>query len=141
MMNYCRGEFHISEEESVEVAFMTREAKFKIFRGQSFNIVGLPYANNGFIMYILIPHAKGERALKSMVRHLTVETLTRIETSLIEEPTIVTIPKFELDFRSHLKRILQTLGVNKMFDQSNADFGDLIDIEVRLMFEMKLFNN
>lgn len=106
---------------------MTVNAFLPIIHGSSFKAVGLPYQNKDFTFYILLPNSSGGRALKNMIRHLTPEAINKMVDSMQEENLVVTVPKFLLNHRTELRPILQQLGINKIFDPVNADFGDLLE--------------
>ncbi|XP_057589048.1 serpin A3-6-like isoform X2 [Hippopotamus amphibius kiboko] len=109
-----QAEFHVSENETVEVPMMTMGLKTPYFRDEQLGctVVELPYSSNDSALFIL----PDEGRMQDLEAKLRPETLRRWRDSL--QPSQIHelyLPKFSISSYYELKDILSQLGIRKIF--------------------------
>jgi len=89
------------------------------------SVLELPYENPDFNMYVGLPK---ENTLEALDRLALEFKYSRFEAKLTGGVKPVSMPGFDLNFDVNLKEILQSMGVNDMFDYARANFSDLTDV-------------
>lgn len=72
-------------------------------------------------MYILLPTAKGARALREFNNRLTVNIIEDLIRNMKNETCIIGLPKMKLSSSLSLRSTLSNLGLNSLFDPATAD--------------------
>ncbi|CAM9747949.1 unnamed protein product [Rangifer tarandus platyrhynchus] len=114
-----QAEFHVSENETVEVPMMTLDLETPYFRDEELGctLVELTYTSNDSALFILPDEGK----MQDLEAKLNPETLTRWRESLqprqIDE---LYLPKFSIKSDYVLNNILSQMGIKKIF--TDADF-------------------
>ncbi|KAH6925818.1 hypothetical protein HPB50_010513 [Hyalomma asiaticum] len=121
------GSFSVSVQRDVEVVMMYREGKFKIAYADDLMSVAveLPYKGGRFSMVIFLPYEL--EGLQTVEKRLTERRLRSVFQHLSVDDVGITLPKFKLDFRSDIKRILQSLGVKDLFQPGAADLSGMVE--------------
>ncbi|CAI9158078.1 unnamed protein product [Rangifer tarandus platyrhynchus] len=117
-----QAEFHVSENETVEVPMMTLDLKTPYFRDEELGctLVELTYTSNDSALLILPDEGK----MQDLEAKLNPETLTRWRGSL--QPSRIHelyLPKFSIKNDYELNDILSQLGIRKIF--TDADLSGL----------------
>lgn len=89
------------------------------------SVLELPYEHTDFNMYVGLPK---ENTLEALDRLALDFKYSRFQAKLTGGVKPVSLPGFDLNFDVSLKEILQSMGVNDMFDFSRANFSDLTDV-------------
>lgn len=99
-------------------------------RMEGYSVLSLPFDNNAFAMYILLPDEKGGDGLKNLIDSMTPEAWNVIFGSMQPAGRLahLRIPKFQLENKYNLEDMLQTLGIVRAFDPFNAEFGRMINV-------------
>uniref|UniRef100_A0A914QR63 Serpin domain-containing protein n=1 Tax=Panagrolaimus davidi TaxID=227884 RepID=A0A914QR63_9BILA len=92
------------------------------FENDDYQIVGIPYKNCRFSMFIILPREKFtlEKVLKSFSASNLLKTLTR--------NVWVHFPRFKIESNFDVKNILQNLGITDAFNE-NANFEGISEEE------------
>ena len=118
--------FYKADGSTVTIPFMFSRRSFLYADKGAFEMVALPYASGKFYMYILLPKAKD--GLGALVASLATMSWNDLTASLQYEGEVhLRLPKFEVSGDFELKKTLQALGVNRAFDEVNAQFDGMFD--------------
>ncbi|GAB6020646.1 hypothetical protein CHUAL_003317 [Chamberlinius hualienensis] len=123
--------FYPAKDRQIMVQTMYVEAPFPYhnFERLGFEMVELPYAGSGEVsMFIVLPFESQSlltvaRRLRSRP-HLLSRRLRRLQSFNNVEVTVL-LPKFKLEESIDLKKVLASMGVKDLFDQSKCDLSDM----------------
>lgn len=120
------GSFSVSAQRNVDAVMMYREGKFKIAYADDLMSIAveLPYKGGRCSMVIFLPYEL--EGLQSVEKRLTGRRLSSVFQQLSMDDVGITMPKFTLDLRADLKRILQSLGVKDLFEPGTADLSGMV---------------
>ncbi|NWZ35565.1 ZPI inhibitor, partial [Brachypodius atriceps] len=119
--------FHINKYRSVQVPMMFKSDKINSTFDENLRcfVIKIPYKGNAH-MLVVIPEKEGDYI--SIEDHLTTELveswLGNMETSEMD----ISFPKFKLEQKYQMKKLLQGLGIKNLFTRS-ADLSHLTDHE------------
>ncbi|XP_076761554.1 uncharacterized protein LOC143429709 [Xylocopa sonorina] len=115
--------FFIEPDQAVNVDMMYNGGPFPFYEDRQLGvkILGLPYKGHEMTMYILLPTAKGAKALRAFQNQLTVDKIENLIKNVNNETCIIALPKMKLSSSLDLQPILSELGVNSLFDPMTAD--------------------
>ncbi|MBR1705625.1 MAG: serpin family protein [Bacteroidales bacterium] len=117
--------FHPDEGEEKLLPFMETTGRFPYAETETFQILGLPYAQGKFYMYILLPK---ERGLTRLMEELPTLSWTDLAATLETDGEVrLRLPKFDIEGSYGLNGLLQSLGMNSAFIPGLADFGGMFD--------------
>ncbi|KAI4504439.1 hypothetical protein M0802_000910 [Mischocyttarus mexicanus] len=116
--NIHKGKFYISENNIVEVPFMTTNNRFFYSESLELNakILRLPYDGHKFALYLILPF--NINGIDQLIKEINPFILTKQAWLMQDTPIEVTIPKFKFDFTSHLESVLRELGIRDIFDDT-----------------------
>ncbi|GLO67871.1 serpin family protein [Oceanobacillus kimchii] len=124
--NTDNGSFNLDESSITEVPFMSLDEKLFYWENDEFQLVALPYGEEGNIqMEVFLPNESIR--LQEFVNKLTLEDWQNWRESMQETVGSLKMPKFSLEYESELQDFFQALGMEKAFDQNIADFSNMID--------------
>ncbi|NLM78657.1 MAG: serine proteinase inhibitor [Ruminococcaceae bacterium] len=104
----------------VDAMFMNQTARVSYLEGQGVRGVYLPYIDDSFAFFALLPDEKED--VRSMLRRLNSQTLTQLLTNRQNEKSInLSLPKFEVRYEDSLLDELSKLGMAVAFS-GTADF-------------------
>lgn len=94
----------------------------------SARILELPYESNDFNMYIIIPKNNSLESLNELaVNYDMAEIQNSLKVSPADQQLKVYMPAFETTFKTELKDILQTMGIDTLFNVNMANLHDISD--------------
>lgn len=99
-------------------------AAFNVTELNGADILELPYKHTDFNMYVGLPK---ENTLESLDRLAQDIEFTKFAKKLTGGDREVQMPGFDLKFDVELDKILQSMGINYIFDETKANFTDLTD--------------
>ncbi|CAD7082784.1 unnamed protein product [Hermetia illucens] len=107
--------FYRTPHEEIRTTYMTQQGNFYFFESKKMNakIIRLPYKGKKFSMTIILPGAKG--GLDELVREIEGDGLKRLQWLMEEVQVKVTIPRFHFDRTTHMKEVLEKLGIQEVF--------------------------
>jgi len=118
--------FYTLSGESQDLPTMWQEGKFDYTEDDTLQMVRLPYADNRFSMYILLPRTTS--GMETLLPSLNATRLESLVEQLEEREGEIYLPRFRITFGETLNEPLQTLGMRQAFDELNADFGGMLPI-------------
>ncbi|NWW40505.1 ZPI inhibitor, partial [Panurus biarmicus] len=119
--------FHINKYRSVQVPMMFKSDKINSTFDENLRctVIKIPYKGNAH-MLIVIPEKEGDYI--SIEDHLTAELVESWLGSMKIRKVDISFPKFKLEQKYKMKKVLQGLGIKKLFTRS-ADLSHLTDHE------------
>jgi serine protease inhibitor len=112
-----------SEKEG-EVDMMERESNYHFLIEEDVSMVAMEYKNTDYIFYAIMPSD-----LSDFYNSFNANKLKILKDKLSEGNFLLRIPKFELEDKMTLSSSLKLLGIEKAFDQNNANFSNMVKIE------------
>lgn len=114
-------QFLLPGGQFVDIQMMRQDGTFGYMRGNSFQVVRLPYGDDERVaMYVFLPDEDSD--LIAFYRQLTYENLTAWMAGVTPQPGIVSLPRFQLRYKASLNDALSHLGMAIAFDAQRADF-------------------
>ncbi|NXD34270.1 ZPI inhibitor, partial [Copsychus sechellarum] len=119
--------FHINKFRSVQVPMMFKTDKINSTFDENLRctVLKIPYKGNAH-MLIVIPEKEGDYI--SIEDHLTTELVESWLGNMKTRKVDISFPKFKLEQKYKMKKLLQGLGIKKLFTRS-ADLSHLTDHE------------
>lgn len=102
---------------------MHMEDRFTYSANDVWATVRLPYGNGSYSMYVLLPH-KG-KSIEDMMAVLNAQTWESEKNSMRSNTVDLKLPKFETETDINLIDIMKSLGMEKAFEASQAEFGEM----------------
>jgi serine protease inhibitor len=99
---------------------MHQEGDFLYLQTSDFQAVDLPYGIGDFRMALFLPFP--EKNLDSLIAGITNEILANWLASFATTQGILEIPKFKMEYKLELKKVLTQLGMGIAFDPYQANF-------------------
>ena len=119
------GKFKLTKGHSIDAQFMRKTSDVRVLDGtrRKLRILELPYEHPNRSMLIVLPDE--ETSTENLAKRLEGLDFTNIRTD--EEPTetYISIPKFELMFKTDLKEHMEQLGVRDLFSEASADLSGI----------------
>ncbi|PIQ29101.1 proteinase inhibitor I4 serpin [bacterium (Candidatus Blackallbacteria) CG17_big_fil_post_rev_8_21_14_2_50_48_46] len=121
-----------------QTAMMRRYGKFRYLRdsGQQFQAVALPYGQDksvNMVVFLPDPESKSSEFLNKLTASQLEDWLSRFRSQDGE----VVLPRFKLEYEVGLNQVLKNMGMEMAFDESRADFSDLISSEKAFISQVK----
>ncbi|XP_031841856.1 serine protease inhibitor 28Dc [Nomia melanderi] len=118
-----RRPFFIEPEKSIEVDMMYNGGQFPFYEDKQLGakIIGLPYKGSQTSMYVLLPDAKGAKALRSFMNKLTVSDIENLVSNMKNDTCIISLPRMKLSSSLSLRSTLSNLGLSSLFNPATAD--------------------
>ena len=108
---------------SSKVTYMSTESYYRYGKLGNNGILELPYANGKFVMYVILPDAKGGNGIASLLSSLGEESLSSAIASMSADAVVhVRMPMFETTGSFKLTQVLESLGISRAFNPECAEF-------------------
>ncbi|KFD53456.1 hypothetical protein M514_05720 [Trichuris suis] len=116
--------FYPTRNSSVTVDMMNLRDDFLYYEDDRSQVLGMPYSVEDYAMFVILP--KPRYKLARLERTLSSEELLAMFRNATSQDVKVKLPKFTLEKEIGLKRALQRIGLESLFDPVRADLS-LID--------------
>lgn len=115
--------FHVTSEEQVESPLMYQKGNFRLFAGDGFQALSLPYQGEQSSMIVLLPNEiAGLAALEEQLASDALSTwLTELDRQRSREVEVY-LPKFKLETSYDLVSPFRELGIEQAFEPDRANF-------------------
>ena len=118
--------FNLSSGKPVKVQMMHQESHFKYMELGDAQFIQLPYKDNELSMVIALPKQKGATALTATEKKLADNLGTFLSAKNADTKVNLALPKFKVEAPLlQLNEPLKTLGLQKAFSPSDADFSGI----------------
>ncbi len=102
---------------------MAQKNKFLYYSNSDLQIIDLPYGNENFSMVVILP-AWGKN-VNEVIEQLDKNTWNNYLSNLKKEEGTIQLPKFKLENKYLLNKVLKQLGMEIAFDKGKADFTNM----------------
>ncbi len=106
-----------------KVEFMTQIHSFNYYQNKEIQAIELPYKNDSMSAVILLPNKDVDLNDYVNLNNVNDEYINKVLDGMVETSVQLILPKFEVEFYSKFKEVLQRLGMLKAFD--DADFSGI----------------
>ena len=118
------GDFQLLDGSTIQVPTMFQDNEFRILMNEEFSAVELAFDDTDYAMQFVIPTTGVD-----MIDWLTPAQLAIINQSIKDdaqmERVLLSLPKFELNYKITLNDVLKALGMEIAVDPSAADFSKI----------------
>jgi serpin B len=118
------GSFELASGVDVEVPMMTRHGKFRTTRAGGVNLLEIDYKDRELSMVVVLPDSRD--GLPALEASLTAESVDALLAQATETELAVSMPRFELEHELPLTELIKSLGMQRAFDASQADFSNML---------------
>ena len=115
--------YNLGTEEKV-IDTMSQLTHFKYYEDNQIQAVELPYKKDKISALVILPRKNVDINKYILSLDTEKDSLSNIVSNLKSHKVSLELPKFELEFSSSLKEVLQKMGMEKAFT-NNADFSGL----------------
>ncbi|HLN19794.1 MAG TPA: serpin family protein [Bacteroidales bacterium] len=115
--------FSLQDGRAIQVKMMRKEEDIKMYSGNGFRMVELPYGQGNYVMDLLLPDAAD---INLFIRNLNTESYNNIASNLRVVKVRLGLPRFKYAYRKSLNEILSAMGMAVAFGD-NADFSGISD--------------
>lgn len=112
--------FTLPDGAKKNIPMMTTQSKFRLYRGDAFSGIALPYGDEKVSMYIFLPDRDSN--LGEFYKKLSAGKLESWISEFRKFDLMVIMPKFKLEYEVGLNNVLTELGMGLAFS-GKADFG------------------
>lgn len=113
------GPFTKGDGSATRANFMTVKGDFEHVAYDGYQVLRIPYKGDRLSMLVVLPDDAG--SLGRVAGGLSSGALAAWLDGMEERKLLVTIPKFTVDDRHDLARIMKSMGVTDAFDENEAD--------------------
>ncbi|OTF76569.1 hypothetical protein BLA29_010265 [Euroglyphus maynei] len=128
-------------DSSMNITFSVHNGLFKYYRDneQGFTCVELAYVNKNLNLVLILPkEGTSPRDIMNQLSQNKLVSLSRLMTLKLLE---IKVPVIKLKMNIDLAYIWQLIGIQKIFDPDEADFGGLVSNHKGLCLESIIFNS
>lgn len=115
-------DFYVTKDKTVSVQMMHNSELYKYTENEEFQMIQLMYADTDYSMICILPVEKDYDFSKLELNNL----LSSFTKDSYYETVEVSLPKFNTDISTDLKKQFQNLGVTDIFE-SSSDFSNIFD--------------
>lgn len=112
--------FYVTTTARVDVPMMYQEGRFPYCMDKDLQVLELPYRGDDFSMIVVLPDSN--IGLKELENRLSAEKFASWLSQLREQEVKVYLPKFKLETKYYLKKVLREMGMSDAFSESRANF-------------------
>lgn len=116
--------------QSKPVAMMSQTGDYRYYANEQFQAVRLPYGKGEIGMYIFLPQTSS--SLKQFNQQLNLDNWQEWLRNMRSQPGNISLPKFKLEYDTELKDALSAMGMERVFDSTQADFSAMTDSPVAI---------
>lgn len=118
------GPWHLPDGSTVPHPMMHRDGAYRLFDGDGFTAVGLPYGSGRVAMYVFLPDEGS--SLAELRGRLEAGEWEQWMDGFREGRVMLTLPRFRMEYEVQLVQALRALGMGIAFDPERADFGGML---------------
>ncbi|CAD5935634.1 Serpin B6 [Planktothrix tepida] len=115
--------FWLTSDREIPVPMMNITGQFNYAQTEEVQVLELPYRGNNFSMMILLPRERN--GLMELEKNLSLNNLYQWIQPMYTQQVEVSLPRFEINFKSELSNTLAQMGVTDAFDENKANFSGM----------------
>lgn len=125
------SKFYLEDGTSKPVRMMWQKADLNYFDGDSFQLVELPYENENYCMYILLPDndVKIDRLIGSLNYTSWYENKKQLS---LKRNINFGMPRFHCEHAVMMQDLLAGMGLEDLFNSTNTDLSGITDKQVAI---------
>ena len=125
--------FYPQNSNPKNVEMMHSEMPFRLYSGNDFRAIELPYGQQNFSMVVILPNGPLDAYIESFSGD-TWQEITAYLDVIKPASAEVSLPKFKFDFEKVLNQQLNSLGMNDAFIPKTANLSGISDEEIFVSF-------
>lgn len=115
--------FWVTSEHQIKVPMMQQSGRFSYAENLEVQVLELPYGGENFSLMILLPREKN--GLAELEKNLTLENFYQWLQPMYPRQVEVSLPRFQVNFKSELSHALTEMGVKDAFNRDKANFSGM----------------
>lgn len=116
--------FYLEDGTRKRTQMMWQKADLNYYRNGSFQMVELPYENESFSMYILLPDST--MSLNRLISNIDFEAWEHHKSQLSRKRNInFGMPRFRCEYSVGMKELMEGMGVKNLFEDGLADLSGI----------------
>lgn len=123
------GIFYCLDGTEKKHPLMYQKERYLYLQDEQFEAIALPYAKGKMSMYLFLPSEKSD--IKQFLNHLNYQNWQKWSKEFQMTEGEITLPRFKLEYEQSLKEVLQALGMEIAFDESQADFTKMATSQIK----------
>lgn len=127
--------FHLEDGRTKTVPMMRLSERLPYLKGEGFEAVGLPYAEDQYRFYLFLPE-KG-CTVADLRAQMTPEKWAKWLTEFRATQGSLQMPRFKMEAKYDLKPPLSALGMGIAFDPDRADFSRIAEVAPERLYIQK----
>jgi serpin B len=130
------ADFYLENGNKATVDMMYQSGDFATYFSEEVQMIELPYGDSLYSMSVLMPTDFDEPIDEFVDKSVTKENLDNWRSGLRStgRDVMIRLPKFELEYELSYKEILQSMGMNIPFEESEADFSGIAELSGQNLF-------
>lgn len=126
--------FRTGSGETISVEMMRIEESFKHFFSDTVRLIELPYSDGQFVMTVLMPANELMPIDQFVEEFFTLDNFSEWRENLQERNLNLQLPRFQMDYEVTFNNILKSMGVEQLFNPSQADLSGIADVSPQRLF-------
>ncbi len=130
------ADFYLEDGSKTSVDMMNQSGDFATYFSEEVQMIELPYGDSLYVMSVLMP-----TNLDKPIDEFVEESVSPENVSMWREglrstgrDVMVSLPKFELEYELSYNKILQSMGMELPFSESEADFSGIAEPSAQNLF-------
>ncbi len=116
--------FTLSNGSEIKVPTMYQDDDFTYYNGDDFKGVTCHFADTNYAMLFVLP--PDEEPIDDFLANQSYgQIIERFETNATSDRIMLLLPKFEVNYKINLNKVLKSMGMSIAFDESRANFSKL----------------
>ena len=103
------------------VQMMEQQSYFSYYENKHIQVVQLPYKGDDLYMLVVLPKLNHKLAMQQLAKSLSATKIKQWRSGLVRQEVNLHLPKFKLDARYQMKKLLADMGMPKAFN-NGAEF-------------------
>ena len=108
------------------VQMMQQQSYFDYYEDKHIQVVQLPYKGDDLSMLVVLPKLNHKLAMQQLAKRLSATKIKQWSAGLVRQEVDLQLPKFTLDARYEMKKLLADMGMPKAFN-NGAEFNIYAD--------------
>jgi len=119
------GDFYKEDNTAITVNYMKQQADFDFLVTDAFTAIDLPYGNHDYSMTIFLPEYG--HTVNEVIADLSEENWNTWLADFEETEVVLTMPKFNVEYKTLLNESLQNIGIQRAFEENSDNFLNIND--------------
>lgn len=115
--------FYVTQNDPEKRMMMNQKSKFNYYQTDNYQAIELPYGNGYFNMLVILPAVDTD--INTFVNQMNENFWGSLLNNISEKEINLWLPKFEIEYKNELSKVLIAMGMPSAFDGRNADFSKM----------------